>query len=367
MSYLHRVAAKLQTIRAENRYRELPTQSLGDVIDFGSNDYLGLSTDPQVVQALARATRVGSGGARLLSGRSREHALLEDELAEWLGRERALLFSSGYHAAIGAIPVLAELVDSIQSDENNHASLIDGMRLARIPRAIYPHGAIPHDSRQRALIVTETIFGMDGDSVDVGALLEGLRPGDILLLDEAHALGVTGPQGAGLAREFADPRIVIVGTLSKALGSFGGFVAGPAPLIELLVNRARSFIFDTALPPAIALAARIALLLTRRGDDRRARLEENIRHLGVILRQAEPFDKLRVTTESPILSIVLGSEERALDVSAYLAKRHIYVPAIRPPTVRPGTSRLRVSVRANHTPDQIDMLAAELQRCAATS
>ncbi|MGA8795534.1 MAG: 8-amino-7-oxononanoate synthase [Candidatus Cybelea sp.] len=360
MTYLQRARQTLEAIRSERRYRELPQHGLSNVIDFSSNDYLGLATDPQVVEALKRATRVGSGGARLLGGRYREYALLEDDLAEWLGRERALLFSSGYLAGVGTIPVLAGLVETILSDQSNHACLIDGIRLARTPHAIYEHATLPPTRGSKSLlVVSESIFGMDGDAIDPAALLGCLREQDVLLLDEAHALGIAGPQGAGLARALDDPRILILGTLSKALGSLGGFVAGPATAIELLVNRARSFIFDTALPPSLALASRIALLLTRRGDDRRERLRANAAHLRAALDSPG--------AEGPIVSVLLGSEERALGVSEELWKRRIFVPAIRPPTVPPGTSRLRITIRADHTLEQVEMLAQELRRCVATS
>ncbi len=382
MSYLQRAEHTLDAIRSENRYRELPQHGLGNVIDFSSNDYLGLATDPQVVEALKRATRVGSGGARLLGGRSREHTLLEDELADWLGRERALLFSSGYLAGAGTIPVVAELVEAILSDQSNHACLIDGIRLARQPHAVYEHAALPPlTGSKTSLVVSESLFGMEGDAIDPAALLGRLREQDVLLLDEAHALGIAGPQGAGLARELTDPRILILGTLSKALGSLGGFVAGPATAIELLVNRARSFIFDTALPPSLALASRIALHLTRSGDDRRRRLRANAAQLRAALAaKLSSFDgvypersrgaqddtiSLR-TGSGPIVSIPLGSEQRALRVSEELLKHRIFVPAIRPPTVPPGTSRLRITIRADHTLEQMDMLAYELGRCLAT-
>ncbi len=366
MTYLERARQTLEAIRSEHRYRELPQHGLSNVIDFSSNDYLGLATDPQVVEALKRATRVGSGGARLLGGRYREDALLENELAEWLGRERALLFSSGYLAGAGTIPVLAELVETILSDQYNHACLIDGIRLARTPHSIYEHATLPPVGRSKSLlVVSESIFGMDGDAIDPTALLGCLREQDVLLLDEAHALGIAGPQGAGLARALGDPRIIILGTLSKALGSLGGFVAGPATVIELLVNRARSFIFDTALPPSLVLASRIALLLTRRADERRERLRANAARLCAALRpMTEPVPS---SVEGPIVSVLLGSEERALRVSEELWKRRIFVPAIRPPTVPPGTSRLRITIRADHTLEQVDMLAEELRRCVATS
>jgi len=363
VTYLQRAEHALEAIRSEDRYRELPEHGLTNVIDFSSNDYLGLATDPQVVEALKRATRVGSGGARLLAGRSREHTLLEDELADWLGRERALLFSSGYLAGVGTVPVLADLVESILSDQSNHACLIDGIRLARKPHRVYGHAALPPVTGSKtSLVVSESLFGMEGDAIDPAALLERLREQDVLLLDEAHALGIAGPQGAGLARGLDDQRVLVLGTLSKALGSLGGFVAGPATAIDLLVNRARSFIFDTALPPSLALASRIALLLARRGDDRRQRLHAN----AARLRAALPMGAVLSAGEGPIVCILLGSEQRALRVSEELLKHRIFVPAIRPPTVPPGTSRLRITIRADHTLEQMDMLADELGRCVAT-
>lgn len=366
MSYLDRVEEALATIRMQERYRTLERYQPGDAIDFSSNDYLALATDPQVVQAFARAKRVGSGGARLLGGRHREHSLLEEELAEWLGRERALLFSSGYHAALGAIPVLGGMVARIYSDRLNHASLIDGMRLARVPRSIYPHGEPPGRAQRgsEALLVTESIFSMDGDSAQLDAIVADLGPGDALLVDEAHALGVVGPRGAGLASELHDPRVVVLGTLSKSLGGLGGFIAGPAPLIELLVNAARPFIFDTALPPAIALAARVALSIARRDETRRERLHAAVVQFRSGLRA---MGLPTIETPSPIVPVVLGKAALALHVSAALLAKRIYAPAIRPPTVPQGESRLRFSIRADHTPEHIDLALRELQRCIVTS
>jgi 8-amino-7-oxononanoate synthase len=357
VSYLNRVNAMLAAIRDRKRYRALPERQLANVIDFSSNDYLGLATEPQVLEALKRAKRVGSGGARLLAGRHRELSLLEEELAEWLGRERALLFSSGYHAAVGTIPVLARCVDTIASDDLNHAALIDGIRLASVPHTIYQHATIPPPTGRPTCVVSETIFSMEGDAIDPRALLESLGPDGILLLDEAHALGVVGREGSGLARELGDPRVVVMGTLSKALGAHGGFIAGPAPVVELLVNEARAFIFDTALPAAIGLAARIALLLARRADDRRERLRANVDRLCKGL-HAGGFPEPVVA--GAIVPVPVGDEERAVRASEALYAKGIFVPAIRPPTVPAGTSRLRVSVRANHTAEQIDRLVESL-------
>jgi 8-amino-7-oxononanoate synthase len=204
---------------------------------------------------------------------------------------------------------------------------------------------------------------MDGDSVDIGEIAADLRDGDVLLVDEAHALGVTGPEGAGLARSIDDPRIVIFGTLSKAFGAQGGFIAGPAKLIELLVNTARTFIFDTALPPAIALAARVALSIMKRDEERRQRLHANVAHLRGGLRSLG----LPVLDDpSPIVPVVLGSEERALSVARKLLEKKVYAPAVRPPTVPPGSSRLRCSLRSDHVPEQLDLLVQGIAECIAT-
>lgn len=368
-TYLARVRERLAQIDAQHRLRVVqPHQPTAAAIDFSSNDYLALSRDARVVQAFRHAARVGSGGARLLGGRHREHSLLEEELAAWLGRERALLFSSGYLAALGAVSVLASVGDAVYSDALNHASLVDGVRSARkASRHVYPHAALPPPAERegRALIVTESLFSMDGDAIDVARLLRDLADGDVLLLDEAHALGACGSQGAGLGLGLDDPRVVVLGTLSKALGALGGFVAGPAETIDLIVNAARTFIFDTALPPAIALAARVALSIARKADDRRERLRANAVRLRAGL-EAIGLD-LPGDDASHIVSIVLGDEERALRASARLLEKNLYVPAVRPPTVPAGTSRLRASVRADHAPEHIDLLVREVARCIATS
>lgn len=366
MSYLREVDALLCEVRAQQRYRELLSHQMTGAIDFSSNDYLALATDPAVLQAFRHATRVGSGGARLLGGRHREHSLLEEEIAQWLGRERALLFSSGYLAALGAVAVLARTVDAVYSDSLNHASLIDGVRAASAPRFIYEHANLTPATQRapRSLVVSESIFSMDGDAVDVRAIVDDLGPGDVLLLDEAHALGVVGPEGAGLARQFDDSRIVVMGTLSKSFGAHGGFIAGPASVIELLINMARTFIFDTALPPAVALAARVALVTIRKDDSRRRRLHENVAFLRAGLRS---LGLRTIDDPSPIVPIVLGSEDRAMRVAQALLKKKVYAPAVRPPTVPPGTSRLRVSLRSDHVLEQIDVLVRGVGQCIVIS
>ncbi len=364
MTYLDRASALLAAIRGHGRYREVRPRARTGVLDFSSNDYLALATHPQVIEAFHRATRVGAGGARLLGGVHREQSLLEEELAAWLGRERVLLFSSGYLAALGATAVLSRTVDYIYSDRLNHASLIDGVRGTKVHRFIYDHAALPAQRRGNALIVTESIFGMDGDAIDLDRMLGQVEDGDVLLIDEAHALGVTGEQGAGLARELGDPRIVILGTLSKAFGGLGGFIAGPAAVIDLLVNEARTFIFDTALPPALALAARVALTLIRDGDEARARLRDNAAHLRSGLRS---LGLPAVDGPSPVVPVLLGSEDRAVEVARCLEDINIHAPAIRPPTVPKGSSRLRLSVRSDHQREHIDLLVQGLAKCIAIS
>ena len=364
MSYLERARAQLAQIDAMHRRRAISTDPPVDAIDFSGNDYLALSHEPQVIEALRRARSVGSGGSRLLGGRHREYVLLEEELANWLGRERALLFSSGYHAAIGVAPTIGDLVDRLDSDELNHACWIDGMRLSRTPRAIYAHGHPPIGEGRPRAIVTESLFSMDGDAIDVARYRSLLAAHDVLILDEAHALGVLGPRGAGLAAGIDDERILVMGTLSKSFGCFGGFVAGASDAIELLVNRARSFIFDTAMPPALATAARVALMLLagELGDRRRAHLRDTYAHLHAGLASlglASPAEF------SPIVPVVLGSEERALAVAARLREGRIEAPAIRPPTVPRGSSRLRLSLRADHRKEHVDLLIERLRAAMA--
>lgn len=367
MSYLACVDGELERIAAQGQYREIGPADVRYAADFSTNDYLALATDSRMVEAMRHVPRVGSGGARLLGGRHREHALLEGDLARWTGRDRALLFSSGYLAALGVIPVLASCVQTIYSDALNHASLIDGVRAAKIERVVYPHGALPARARRKtpSLVVSESLFGMDGDVVDPAVLLADLHDGDVLLIDDAHALGVFGTRAAGFAAALHDDRVVVLGTLGKAIGCAGGFIAGPERLIDLLVNRARTFVFDTAPPPAIAFAARVGVMLAQNADDRRARL------FGKVARLREKLPQLAGAgaTNAPIVSIPMGDETRAVAAMEYCLKQGVYAPAIRPPTVPAGSSRLRVSVRSDHTGEQIDLLAETLKsfECTAIS
>ncbi len=349
MSYLDRIDLALGDLAERSLRREVREALPTGVLDFASNDYLGLASDDAVVAALHGASRLGSGGSRLLSGAYPEQVALERELAAWTGRERALLFSSGYLAALGAIVTLAPFVARIRSDAQLHACGIDAIRLTSVPRKIYPHDAYdaPRDGVP-TMVVTESIFGMSGKRVDIGALLARLGPSDILIVDEAHALGIAGAHGAGCCAGVADPRLIIVGTLSKAFGGLGGFVAGPASAIAYLVTAARSFIFDTSLPPAIAAAMHASLQRIRGefGDRARARLQHNVASLVCALRAHDPA---LPDAGAPIVPIVIGDAAEAFAIGRALEARGIFAPALRPPTVAAGASQLRVTVRANHT------------------
>jgi 8-amino-7-oxononanoate synthase len=366
LKYLQRVEAELARIRQADRYREIGSEQKKYIADFSSNDYLALAADARMVEAMRHVKRVGAGGARLLGGKHREHALLETDVARWLGRDAALLFSSGYMAALGAIAVLAQFVEAIYSDELNHACLIDGIRAAKKPREIFEHGKLPVREKRThpALIVTESLFGMDGDKANLRAIAADLHDDDILLVDEAHALGLFGAQGAGLAHGIQDDRVVILGTLSKAIGAAGGFIAGPAALIDLLVNTARTFVFDTAPPPAIAFAARVGIMLARTADDRRARLFSTAAQVRTGLRE---LGIPALDEETPIVPIIVGDDRRALDLMRQFAEKGINAPAIRPPTVPKGTARLRISLRSDHTTEQIGLLLEQLAACTVIS
>jgi len=324
------------------------------VVSFASNDYLGLTRHPAVVAAAHDALDrwgTGSGSARLIVGSRPVHTELEAALADWKNTERAVLFTTGFAANLGVITTFAGPDVLVCSDELNHASIIDGRRLAGAPLAVYRHGDAAHvdqvlaaSDRPRALVVSETVFSMDGDLAPVRELGEVCaRHGALLVLDEAHAVLQT---DADLPD---DVDVLRVGTLSKTLGALGGFVAGPARFSDLLVNRARSYIFTTASTPADSAAALAALAVLRspEGDALRARLRANV-------------DRLRPHHPSPIVPYLCGSEHHALEVAAALLDDGLLVTAIRPPTVPPGTSRLRVTMSAAHTPEQVARLARAL-------
>ncbi|MCE9625190.1 MAG: 8-amino-7-oxononanoate synthase [Deltaproteobacteria bacterium] len=352
-----------------------------DYLNFSSNNYLGLADSPELRAAFARGIErwgVGSGASRLVNGSLQPFHRLETALAEFKAAEAALLFNSGYHANLGALGSLTETGDVVFSDELNHASMIDGIRLGKARRVIYRHHSIADlrekleaERRVRApeavfLIATETVFSMDGDLCPLEELLELAETYDAwLYLDEAHATGVFGERGGGLSESFrARPgfgeRVIQMGTLGKALGCFGAYVAGSRDLIDYLVNRARPFIFTTALPPALAEAALEALSLVAAGDGRRKALAARMAQLQARLDENRSGPALSVV--SPILPIVVGTPERALRLSAALREAGFWISAIRPPTVPEGTARLRLTLMATHTEEDVDRLAECLLR-----
>jgi 8-amino-7-oxononanoate synthase len=366
-----RVAAELEAIRAAGRWRQPrdlatsgamtgtvpgvdgPDGAPRHVVSFASNDYLGLTHHPAVVAAAHDALDrwgTGTGASRLVVGSRPLHADLEAELAAWKGTADAVLFPTGYAANLGLLTTVGGTDVTILSDELNHASIVDGSRLARAAVTVFRHRDLDHlrdlvaDVAGPKLVVTDSAFSMDGDVADLPALVElCARAGALLVLDEAHAvLGPDLPDGAELP-------VLRMGTLSKSLGSLGGFVAGPRPYIDLLRNRARSFIFTTASTPADTAAALAAVRIVRSPE-------------GVALtsRLRAHVDRLRPGHPTPIVPVVLGDEADALAAADRLLDRGLLVPAIRPPTVPPGTSRLRIALSAAHTDDQVDRLAAAL-------
>ncbi len=345
------------------------------LVNLCSNDYLGLAGDPRVMRAAAEAALsegAGSGASRLVAGDLPIHGRLEAALAGLHRAEAALLFNSGYHANAGVPPVLVGRDDAIFSDELNHASIIDGALLSRATLHRYGHGdageletLLGRSTARRKLVITDAIFSMDGDAAPLAALADACdRHGAMLYVDEAHAVGVLGPTGAGLAEQLGLKHRVDVemGTLGKALGAFGAYVAGEGRLRELLLTRARTFVFTTALPPAACGAALAALEIVRTEPERRARLHALVAQLKAGL-LARGFDVSRVV--SPIFPVVLGSEGRALAAAAGLRERGFYVRAIRPPTVPRGTSRLRVALTAGHEPAQLDAFLGALDEVLA--
>ena len=325
------------------------------VVSFASNDYLGLTQHP-AVRAAARgaldAYGTGSGSARLIVGSRPVHSRLEERIAAWRGTEAAVLFTTGYAANLGVLDTMGRWASVICSDELNHASIIDGCRLARAPTSVFAHcdtAAVDErlrDAGGRGIVVSDSVFSMDGDLAPIAGLSAVCADhGALLILDDAHlVLDHPEPLHPGC-------RVLRVGTLSKAVGSLGGFVCGPKTFIDLLVNKARPYIFTTATAPAAAAAAAAAIdvIDSGEGDKLKARLRANI-------------DRVRPGHRSPIIPIVVGSEDRAMAASETLAAEGILVPAIRPPTVPAGTSRLRVTVSAAHTGNDLDRLTGALHR-----
>ena len=344
------------------------------LVDFSSNDYLGLATHPALAAAMAEcASRcgAGSGASHLVSGHGREHAALEEELAAFTGRARALLFSTGYMANLGVLTALAARGESVLLDRLSHASLIDAGLLSGARFRRYAHADAAAARRllaesvpPTAVLATDGVFSMDGDIAPLRELAAAARAHQAwLMVDDAHGFGVLGAQGRGaveLAGLTCDEVPVLIGTLGKAFGSFGAFVAGSAPLIELLLQRSRTYIYTTALPQPVAAAARAALRLAQAETWRReralaltARFRAAARELGIPL----------ADSTTPIQPIPLGSARAALDAQQALLEAGFWVVAIRSPTVPTGEERLRVTLTAGHREDQVDALIESLSRC----
>jgi len=341
-----------------------------ELLAFCSNDYLGLANHPRIVEAAIEAASrygVGEGASHLLSGHNALHERLEAKLAEFMQMPRALLFSTGYQANIGAVTALVGPEDAIFSDELNHASLIDGMRLSRARVVRYPHadlaflsGALAESDARTKLIVTDGVFSMDGDIAPLPAVLDLCERHDAwLLVDDAHGFGVIGPAGRGTPAHFGlrSPRLVYVGTLGKAAGVAGAFVAGAEEIVETVLQRARTYMYTTAAPAMLAAAIETSLQLIRDDEWRREQLRKLIAVLRAGMREGEAG---LAPSDTPIQPLVLGANSEAVRASAALRERGILVAAIRPPTVPEGTARLRISLSAAHSEQEVVRLAAAL-------
>jgi 8-amino-7-oxononanoate synthase len=378
---LDHYAAELAALeRIDQRRRRLTVESPQGariVVDgrshlaFCSNDYLGLAADPRLVEAAVAGLRmhgVGAGASHLVTGHHAPHARAERALAEFVGLPAALLFGSGYLANIGVVTALSGAEDAIFSDALNHASLIDGMRLSRARVVRYPHGDLDaldaalatHPARAR-FVATESVFSMDGDLAPLDRLAALCERHDAwLLIDDAHGLGVLGAHGRGALEHFAlrSSRVVYVGTLGKAVGVHGAFVAAASEIVETVLQRARSYIYTTASPPFLGPVIEASLAIVREEAWRR----EHLRALIARFRAGLAASGLRLAASaSPIQPVLLGTNAAALAASRFLRDRGLIVTAIRPPTVAEGTARLRVSLSAAHTADDVDRLVDALR------
>jgi len=346
------------------------------LVNFGSNDYLGLAADQRLIDAANAACQRegwGGGASALVSGRSGSQAELEKRLAEFEGTEAALYFSTGFATNASIIPALVDEGDAIFCDAKNHASLIDGSRLSKAMRLIYPHcdcdaleAMLKRDAGQfrRRLIATDTVFSMDGDVAPMARISELAQTyNSMLMVDEAHATGVFGLHGRGVFEEVEASGhavgVIRVGTLSKALGSAGGFVCGSRPLIEWLANRARSHVFSTAMPAAVCAAGIAALDIARSEPFRREQLLSRAAELRARLNEQGWNTG---SSRCQIIPLVVGDADRAVALAARLREAGYFVPAIRPPTVPQGESLLRISLCYHHTPEMVDALLGELAR-----
>jgi len=345
-----------------------------EYLSFCSNDYLGLANHPRLIEAFKQGVErfgVGSGAAHLITGHSYAHQVLEEELAEFVGRPRALLFSTGYMANLGVVSALMGRGDNVFEDRLNHASLIDAALLSGARLIRYAHRDTESLHRKMAqtgtgkrLIACDGVFSMDGDCaplVDLAGVAAGVDAW--LLIDDAHGLGVLGKQGAGWCVDQlpdAPGNTILMATLGKAFGTFGAFVAGSDELIETLIQQARTFVFTTAAPPALAWATRTALRLVQEGDALREKLSELVRYFRS---GAAELGLPLMPSDTPIQPLLVGEAGAALELSQALREQGVLVTAIRPPTVAKGAARLRITVSARHQRAQLDRLLETLASC----
>ncbi|UCD70323.1 MAG: 8-amino-7-oxononanoate synthase [Betaproteobacteria bacterium] len=347
------------------------------VLAFCSNDYLGLAAAPEIAETLATAARkhgVGSGASHLISGHHRLHEQLETRLAEFSGLARTLTFSTGYMANMAVIAALARRGDAVFSDALNHASLIDACRLSRAEIHKYPHcdvaalaNQMAQSSAPRKLVVTDAVFSMDGDIAPVAKLLELCERHDaMLVIDDAHGFGVLGDDGRGTLSHFGieSPRIVYVGTLGKSAGVAGAFVGGSTNLVEWLLQKGRTYIFTTAAPPPLAAALIKAIDLVEHGDQRRTHLQRIIERFRTTLHTSR---WQLLDSQTAIQPLIIGSNDETLRVADTLMNEGLWAPAIRPPTVPAGSSRLRISFSAAHTDAHVDRLIDALHRAESAA
>ena len=379
---LHDELAALETAGLKRRRRtlEAPCGPLAVVdgrefVSFCSNDYLGLANDPALIEAAVAGAQqwgVGSGASHLVSGHLAPHEQLEQELAAFVGAERALFLSTGYMANLAIVPALVGRDDAVFADKLNHASLIDAVQLSRAHSVRYPHAdlaaleaRLAASTAKRKLILTDAVFSMDGDLAPLPRLLQLAERHDAwLVVDDAHGFGVLGEQGRGSLSHFgisAHPRVIYMGTLGKAAGAAGAFVAGSETVVEWLLQRARTYIFTTGSSPIIACALLASLELIERGDARRHQL----RRLTNCLRDGLAATRWQLMpSPTAIQPVLIGDNHEALRVALALFERGLWVPAIRPPTVPKGTARLRVSLTSAHSTTQVQLLVDALRELA---
>ncbi len=368
------IATELTEIKHQGLYRQMrqvdgeqgPSILLDgrEVLNFSSNNYLGLANHPALQTAAKEALErygCGAGASRLISGNMTLHLELEESIAKLKGTESALVFNSGFQANVGILSTLLGEGDMIFSDALNHASIIDGCRLSRAKVVVYPHCNLTHleaalkkaPQKARKLIVTETVFSMDGDIAPMEEIVNlAEHHGAMIMVDEAHATGVYGPNGAGVVAEMGlrDRVLVQMGTLGKALGGFGAYVAGKRNLRELLINRCRSFIFTTALPPVMMAVAITAIDLLEKEPERSFTLWRNSQYMR---NELKDLGFSLGKSSSQILPLIIGDAEDCMSFSECLLAKGVYAQGIRPPTVQPGSARLRITPMATHTDEHL--------------